>query len=194
MRVSPLWDRPGGYAPGRGILVTVSGGQVDLELYPLAGTSPSHCKNYTPDIGLRCPEPARVGAKANFSRSRADHRGMPEKMRVSRHPWLAVFGRAYPLGALWKPDLLKEGVLRPGGDQTAVGWLERSGQPRPSMAEASCPGAPAARAGSESLLFTLTARIQWGMPEVVWVSRRPLPAMFGRAYPSRGTLDARPAH
>jgi hypothetical protein len=38
-----------------GILVTVSGGQVDLELYPLAGTSPSPLQNYTPEYWASLP-------------------------------------------------------------------------------------------------------------------------------------------
>jgi hypothetical protein len=48
------------------------------------------------------------GAKANFHGSERINGGMPEVGRVSRHPLLAVFGRAHPYGALWKPDLLKE--------------------------------------------------------------------------------------
>jgi len=71
----------------------------------------------------------RPANRGGISRSRADYRGMPETVRVSRHPLPAVFGRA------WKPDLLMEEFLRPGGDQPGVGWLERSGKMRPSVTE-----------------------------------------------------------
>ncbi|MEA4910153.1 MAG: hypothetical protein VB089_21205 [Anaerolineaceae bacterium] len=47
--------------------------------------------------------------KANFHVPARIFGGVPEMARVGRHPWLALFGRAYPYrGMIWKPDLLNK--------------------------------------------------------------------------------------
>jgi hypothetical protein len=83
--------------------------------------------------------------------------GMPETGRVSRRPGPAVFGRA------WKPDLLKKEALRA---------LRKGGVGRFSV---EMPGPEANNHVPEG--------ISGGMPEAGRVSRRPGPAVFGRAYP-----------
>jgi hypothetical protein len=134
----------------------------------------------------RHPGRKAPGAKANFHVPDWIKGGMPETVRVSRHPWLAVFGRA------WKPDLLiKVGDCFPGAMLSQRG--ERPGTACPSVAEASHPGAPAGKRRERKPTFPLPAGSKGGMPETARVSRHSWPAVFGRAYPYRGTLEARPA-
>jgi hypothetical protein len=79
--------------------------------------------------------------------------GMHEVVREAA-PQAGRVRSGIPLSGTWKPDLLKEGALRPGGDRHGVGWLERSGKMRFSVSELASP-APRPEALKRKPTFTL---------------------------------------